>query len=269
MPLQLQHIFAGVAVGAWEVQSQHMVDGRATGIGNGQIRGFTWLEMAATQGVQFDLGATGTAHQVGWVSATDALLVRDLNGDGQINNGTELFGTATQLSNGQRAGDGFTALAQLDGNGDGLVDSHDASFATLRLWMDANSNGVTDAGELHTLGEMGVASLNLGATAGTELDQGNLLGLVSSYTRTDGSTADMVDVWFAKDTTAPAVSDLLTAPAADVALPASADTQVAAAAATAAPTDTSTADAAADHAALALARTLQDEQQRANQLPLV
>jgi hypothetical protein len=51
MRLQLQHIFTGVAVGAWEVQSQHMVDGRATGIGNGQIRGFTWLEMAATQGV--------------------------------------------------------------------------------------------------------------------------------------------------------------------------------------------------------------------------
>ena len=48
---------------------------------------------SAAQGVSFDLNATGHAHQVGWVSSQDGLLVMDRNHDGQINNGTELFGT--------------------------------------------------------------------------------------------------------------------------------------------------------------------------------
>jgi Xaa-Pro aminopeptidase len=53
----------------------------------------------------------------GWASAQDGLLVRDLNGDGQVNDGRELFGAGTQLSNGQRAGHGYAALADLVSKG--------------------------------------------------------------------------------------------------------------------------------------------------------
>mgnify|MGYP001756969107 CR=1 FL=1 len=68
----------------------------------------------------------------------------------------------------------------------------------IRDRVDADSDGLTDAGELHGLAEMGVASMNLVADSSTAMDNGNLLGLVSSYTHTDGSTHDMADVWFAR-----------------------------------------------------------------------
>ena len=51
---------------------------------------------------------------LGWVAADDGLLVRDINGDGIINNGGELFGDQTLLKNGQKSAGGFQALADLD-----------------------------------------------------------------------------------------------------------------------------------------------------------
>ena len=173
---------------------------------------------AAAEGVAFDIDATGRQTQVGWVGGGDALLVRDLNGNGSIDDGRELFGGATQLANGHRAGDGFRALAELDGNGDGKVDAADKAFGELRLWVDANADGITDAGELKGLVDMGVTALNLDFSKGTDMDNGNLLGLVGSYTGSDGSHGAMVDVWFAKADSqpeAPALGDLLAeAPAA-------------------------------------------------------
>jgi hypothetical protein len=56
--------------------------------------------LSAARGVQFDLTGTGQAAQVGWASAQDGLLVRDINGDGVINDGRELFGAATELATG-------------------------------------------------------------------------------------------------------------------------------------------------------------------------
>ncbi|MEK2481579.1 hypothetical protein AAAB32_10030, partial [Lactobacillus acidophilus] len=62
--------------------------------------------VSSSAGVMFDLNATGNASRVGWASAQDGLLVMDVNGDGIINNGSELFGGATRLGNGERAGNG-------------------------------------------------------------------------------------------------------------------------------------------------------------------
>jgi hypothetical protein len=57
-----------------------------------------------------------------------------------------------------------------------------------------------------------VAELDLNFRRGTEDDKGNLLGLVSGYTTTDGQTRDMADVWFAKDLPPPDAADLLAGP---------------------------------------------------------
>lgn len=65
--------------------------------------------------------------------------------------GRELFGSFTS-SRGELARDGFTALAALDENKDGVVDSHDAAHTTLMLWFDRNSDRRTGRGELQTLG---------------------------------------------------------------------------------------------------------------------
>src|SRR5205807_105269 len=72
-----------------------------------------------TAGAFFDHDKNGLAQQTGWVSASDGLLVRDCNGNGRIDDGTELFGDNTILKNGNKAPTGFQALADLDDNGDG------------------------------------------------------------------------------------------------------------------------------------------------------
>jgi hypothetical protein len=85
-----------------------------------------------------------------------------------------------------------------DSNHDGKLSQADAAWNQLRVWVDADSDGSTDAGELLTLDQLGIVDLDLNAQRGTEMDNGNLLGLVSSYTTQDGQTHDMADVWFAK-----------------------------------------------------------------------
>ncbi|NBQ22402.1 MAG: hypothetical protein EBU30_12345, partial [Synechococcaceae bacterium WB6_3B_236] len=72
-----------------------------------------------------------------------------------------MFGEATVLANGERAQDGFEALSDLDTNQDGLIDSQDQAFNSLAIWRDANTDGFTDAGELLTLTQNDIASLNL------------------------------------------------------------------------------------------------------------
>ena len=172
---------------------------------------------AAPPGGKFTIQRIGRSGQAGWASAQDGLLVRDINGDGLINDGRELFGGATELANGQRAGDGFRAMAALDSNGDGKLSASDKAFGELKLWVDANSDGITDAGELKGLLEMGVAELNLDFSKGRDLNNGNLMGLVGNYTKTDGSEAAMVDVWFAKQpATPPSAAELLSGPSVDL-----------------------------------------------------
>ena len=147
------------------------------------------------QGVLFDLDGDGTLEQTAWVSTGDGLLVRDLNHNGRIDNGRELFGSSTELPDGGRAQDGFQALAALDSNADGRIDQADEAYASLKVWVDANSDGVSDAGELCGLAEAGVRSIGLAAEASTRRDQGNIVGLVASFERDDGVSAEIADVW--------------------------------------------------------------------------
>ena len=147
-------------------------------------------------GVLFDVNNQGQVALTGWASASDGMLVRDINRDGLINNGAELFGNGTLLANGSHAANGFDALAQFDANHDGKIDSQDVIFKELNVWRDANGDGVTQANELLSLQELGIASFNLSATSNSTGDNGNWHGLLSSYTTTNGAQHELVDVWF-------------------------------------------------------------------------
>jgi hypothetical protein len=130
----------------------------------------------AKDGVKFDIYGTGNPIQMGWTAlgADNAFLA--LPGtDGLIHDGTQLFGNHTPQPQ-SATPNGFAALAVYDdpkngGNGDGVIDSRDAVFSSLRLWIDANHDGISQPEELSTLPELGVTSISLKYKADERTDQ--------------------------------------------------------------------------------------------------
>ncbi|MBK8480150.1 MAG: hypothetical protein IPL40_03075 [Proteobacteria bacterium] len=156
------------------------------------------LAEGAAPRATFDLLGSGRPQQVRWVGPRDAFLVIDRNDDGRINAVQELFGDVGRCGNG-RCRDGFAALAELDrevngGTGDGLVDAQDAGFGGLKLWLDANGDGRTQAGELQTLAEHGISALPLQAAFAP---QGIAQGLVTSSVAlpTSQGPRPLVEAW--------------------------------------------------------------------------
>jgi hypothetical protein len=125
------------------------------------------------------------------------LLVRDLNGDGTISDGTELFGNNTVMTDGSKAVDGYQALTELDTNHDGVINRSDAVYSQLGVWVDANSDGISEAGEVKSLAALGITEISVIASVTSNIDHGNILGLTSSYRTADGVSHLAGDVWFA------------------------------------------------------------------------
>jgi hypothetical protein len=122
---------------------------------------------SAANGVLFDIAATGHPLQIGWIAsgADNAFLVLDRDGNGLISSGSELFGTVTPQPTSLHP-NGFLALAEYDkpengGNSDGIIDARDAIWPQLRLWIDANHDGISQAAELHKPDEMSVFNISL------------------------------------------------------------------------------------------------------------
>lgn len=164
--------------------------------------------LSLDEGITFDLNADGIQENVGWSDGIDAFLVRDLNQDGMISDGSELFGNNTILSNGTKAQDGYAAMADLDENYDSVLDNRDTVFRELSVWIDTNLNGKSDVGEILNLDEAGITSFDLQAYADTSIDQGNRIGLKSSYTTIDKESYESADVWFATRSVAEGASEL-------------------------------------------------------------
>ena len=126
----------------------------------------------AEDGVIFDISGTGHPVLIAWTApkSGNAFLALDCNHNGKIDNGKELFGNFTVQppcpDGGRTCLNGYRALAEFDrpdngGNGDGIIDSRDAVFSNLCLWIDQNHDGIAQPKELHTLPELGVYSLAL------------------------------------------------------------------------------------------------------------
>lgn len=148
---------------------------------------------SAANGVRFDLDADGYMEDVAWTSgdAANAFLCLDINGNGAIDSGSELFGNYSVLPDGSRATNGFAALAAYDsqrfgGNANGWVDSDDAIWPQLRLWVDINHDGVSQSNELMTLDAAGIVRINTRYNTERRRDQfGNLFRYRGTFVMID------------------------------------------------------------------------------------
>ena len=74
----------------------------------------------------FDLNADGTVEEISFTEQGSGFLALDKNKDGEINDGSELFGT--------KSGSGFKDLAEYDEDGNGWIDENDSVFDDLSIW---------------------------------------------------------------------------------------------------------------------------------------
>ncbi|ERT11172.1 hypothetical protein QPK14_02015 [Photorhabdus temperata subsp. temperata] len=175
---------------------KHIADGYRTPIVI-DLNGDGVKTISIDSGIEFDFGGNGDKTKTGWVNENDGLLVIDKNNDGIINNGSELFGEETILSSGKKAKNGFEALLDLDSNKDGVLDANDLLWSSLKIWQDKNQDAYTDQGELKSMEEVGIESINLDYGEIEHFDsEGNYHGLASSVNWSDGRNTDIIDVWF-------------------------------------------------------------------------
>jgi len=132
-------------------------------------------------GVEFDIGGSGTRERIGWTAegSDEVFLALDRNGNGLIDDGTELFGNYSPQPP-SRFPNGFTALSVFDqpaegGNANGLIDANDRIFRSLLLWRDSNHNGLSEANEFTNLAGSGVTSIAVEYRTASRRDKyGNL-----------------------------------------------------------------------------------------------
>ncbi|WP_301335870.1 calcium-binding protein, partial [Variovorax paradoxus] len=152
------------------------------------------LELTRANGsILFDHNADGIKTGTGWIGSDDGILVRDVNGDGAITSGRELFGVDTIKRNGEKAVNAFDALADLDSNADGNFTSADLAWSQVKVWRDIDQDGISDAGELFSLDQLGITRIGVigsaanntgGSQAGTSIN-GNFIAQSASFTRND------------------------------------------------------------------------------------
>ncbi len=119
-------------------------------------------------GVRFDMKGTGIKSVVAWTQPGDGaqgFLALDRNGNGVIDDGTELFGNFSPQPD-SPAPNGFAALAEFDkpengGNGNGMIDPGDAVFSKLLIWVDYNHDGISQPAELTHLSDHGILGIDL------------------------------------------------------------------------------------------------------------
>lgn len=130
--------------------------------------------------VDFDTLARGSTLRTGWIKPSAGFLVLDLNRNGRIDDGSEMFGEGTRLADGTRAANGYEALAQYDGKRRGYLDARDPVFRDLKVWIDADIDGKTDVTELKSLASLGITRIDTAykaaaAAPGAAADFSNLV----------------------------------------------------------------------------------------------
>lgn len=133
------------------------------------------------EGVDFDINADGIRERVAALVGQDAFLALDRNENGKIDNGGELFGDQ------HGARHGFAELARFDENKDGVIDARDAVYKNLLLYNQGR--------ETRSLMEAKIQSISLQYLNVEQYSAGNRISQLANFTREDGSTGDVADIW--------------------------------------------------------------------------
>lgn len=125
------------------------------------------------QKFMFDLDSDGKEESISFAGTGSGFLALDKNGDGVINDGSELFGT--------KSGDGFSDLAVYDEDGNGFIDDSDEVFSRLKVWMlDDEGNK-----KLISAKELGIGAMYLGS-ADTQFSLNDSEQNTNAYVRKTG-----------------------------------------------------------------------------------
>ncbi|SFV57220.1 hemolysin-type calcium binding protein [hydrothermal vent metagenome] len=120
--------------------------------------GFISTSSLDESGTYFDITGDGLRERVGWIQSNDALLTYDKNENGQIDGISEVFGNPGES--------GFEELKRLiDSNHDNIIDRKDELYTRLQVWNDYNQDAKVQEGELRTLKEAGIKSIDLNYVA--------------------------------------------------------------------------------------------------------
>lgn len=109
-------------------------------------------------GVSFNWDDGGFYKETAWVKASDGFLVLDRNLNGVADGGKELFSNSNVADEAK----GLRSLRWADANLDGVIDARDPVFEALRVWRDANQDGMQDKDETSSLADLGITRIDYG-----------------------------------------------------------------------------------------------------------
>ncbi|BBU64173.1 serine protease (plasmid) [Methylosinus sp. C49] len=208
---------ASAQSGSWQNTDPLVLDLSGAGVAT-----TSWLDdpvyfntsvVYGTPQVSAPITADGELHATSWVAPGTGILALDLNGNGKIDDITELFSQDFNngwfhdtnwygRASGYRYANGLAALASLSTSttvfsaATSKIDSRTGAsyWSEVVVWQDDNHDGVTDSGELKTLSQLGVTSIGLTGAASGAASAGGALRYTTTYTRSDGSTGQAADV---------------------------------------------------------------------------
>jgi hypothetical protein len=103
-----------------------------------------------------DINGDGKLDQTAWAGKDEGVLIWDKYADGQVHDNSQYafaqYGGKTDLGG---------LAVKFDTNHDGKFNAQDAQFSQFNVWQDANQNGVSDAGEVYKLSDLGLTSIDL------------------------------------------------------------------------------------------------------------
>lgn len=140
--------------------------------------------------VFFQQANDGLRHQTAWFNGGNGVLAFDKFGDGIVHDSSQidfesyLPGATSSLQ----------GLAAFDSNHDGVINSQDALWSKLGVWVDSNNDGLSDAGEFHSLASLGITSISLSSTNQFSVNNGVVTNTVATFTYANGTTGQMADV---------------------------------------------------------------------------